>query len=220
MFKFKNMGYIIFLYLEIIIDYSLNCNIKKVFSKIESYILLRRVTRFMILRLKNVLKNLNRIEEFFISVTLLFVTLLLFINVFTRYCFGYSLKWAEELTRYLLIWVTFVGSSVCVSKQKHVGIDVLLTKCPIGMRWIIKLVIAIIGLLFSIVLTVYGWKITSSVILSKQLSPAMMLPMYLVYISIPIGGFLMVIKYFQIILAYLRNVMQKEKENSVNSIDY
>lgn len=220
MFKFLNMGYIVFSHLEIIINYSLNCNSKKVFNMIGSYILLRRITRFMFLRLKNVLKNLDRIEEFFISVTLLFVTLLLFINVFTRYCFGYSIKWAEELTRYLLIWVTFIGSSVCVRKQKHVGIDVLLTKCPIGMRWIIKLIIAIIGLLFSIVLTVYGWEITSSVILSKQLSPAMMLPMYLVYISIPIGGFLMFIKYFQIILAYLKNVMQKEKENSVSSIDY
>jgi len=172
----------------------------------------------MISRVKNVLKNLDRIEEFFISMALLFVTLLLFINVITRYSFGYSIKWAEELTRYLLIWVTFVGSSVCVRKQKHVGIDVLLTKCPTGKRWIISLIIAVIGLLFSFILTVYGWKITHSVILSKQLSPAMMLPMYLIYISIPIGGLLMSIRYFQVILAYLKDIIKKEKENSVNNI--
>jgi len=168
--------------------------------------------------LKNMLKNLDRIEDFFISMALLFVTLLLFINVITRYFFGYSIKWAEELTRYLLIWVTFIGSSVCVRKQKHVGIDILLTKCSIGMKWVVKLIIAVICLSFSFILTFYGWKITYSVILSKQLSPAMMLPMYLVYISIPIGGFLMCIRYFQIILVHLRDIIQKEKENSVNNI--
>jgi len=165
----------------------------------------------MILRLKNILKNLDRIEEFFIGMTLLFVTLLLFINVLTRYCFGYSVKWAEELTRYLIIWLTFVGGSVCVRKGKHVGIDILLTICPIVMRKIILLIIAIIGFLFSIILTFYGWKITLNVMLSGQLSTAMMIPMYLVYIVIPIGGFLMSIRYFQIVLAYLKDIMGKER---------
>jgi C4-dicarboxylate transporter, DctQ subunit len=169
----------------------------------------------MFLSVKNLSKYLDRIEEFFIGMTLLFVTLLLFINVITRYSFGYSIKWAEELTRYLLIWVTFIGSSVCVRKDKHVGIDVLLAKCPTGMRWILKLIIAIIGFLFSVILAFYGWNITYSVILSGQLSPAMMLPMYLVYISIPVGGILMGMRYFQIIFAYLKNIMQKEKETSV-----
>lgn len=165
----------------------------------------------MILRLKNVLKNLDRIEEFFISTSLLFVTLLLFVNVLTRYCFGYSMKFAEELTRYLLIWITFIGSSVCVRKQKHVGIDILLIKCPIGMKWVVKLIIEVICLLFSFILTFYGWKITSSVILSKQLSPAMMLPMYLAYISIPVGGFLMCLRYFQIVFEHLRDIIQKRE---------
>lgn len=165
----------------------------------------------MILRLKNVLKNLDRIEEFFIGMTLLFVTLLLFINVLARYCFGYSVKWAEELTRYLIIWLTFVGGSVCVRKGKHVGIDILLTICPIVMRKIIQFIIAIIGFLFSIVLVFYGWKITHNVMLSGQLSTAMMIPMYLIYISIPISGFLMCIRYFQIVLAYLKDIIGKER---------
>jgi len=165
----------------------------------------------MILRLKNVLKNLDRIEEFFIGMTLLFVTLLLFINVLTRYCFGYSVKWAEELTRYLIIWLTFVGGSVCARKGKHVGIDILLTICPDVMKKVIQFIIAIISFLFSIILIFYGWKITHNVMLSGQLSTAMMIPMYLIYIAIPIGGFLMCIRYFQIVLLYLKDIIGKER---------
>lgn len=153
---------------------------------------------FIVKGIEIFLGKLNKIEEIFISIVLLSATILLFINVITRYCFGFSFKWAEEITRYMIIWVTFIGSSVCVRKQKHVGIDALLMKCPMNISWILKLIILVIGILFSCVLTIYGWKLTGSVVASGQLSPAMMLPMYLVYIAIPVGGGLMIIRYFQV----------------------
>ncbi len=159
----------------------------------------------MILKVKNLFKNLDRIEDFFIGMTLLFVTFLIFVNVITRYFFGYSFKFAEELTSYLLIWVTFIGSSVCVRMNKHVGIDALLLKCSTKIKWILQLIILIISFLFSILLLFYGWKITYSVVVSKQLSPAMMMPMYQIYIALPIGGFLMSIRYFQNIIIHLKH---------------
>ncbi|MCJ7688687.1 MAG: TRAP transporter small permease, partial [Clostridiaceae bacterium] len=94
---------------------------------------------------------------------------------------------------------------------KHVGIDILLTVCPVAMRKVIQFIIAIIGFLFSIFLIFYGWKITHTVMLCGQLSTAMMMPMYLVYIAIPIGGFLMCVRYFQIVLVYLKDIRGKER---------
>jgi len=158
---------------------------------------------FIVRRVNIFLEKLNKIEEIFISIVLLSATLLLFINVIARYFFAFSFKWAEELTRYMIIWITFIGSSVCVRKQKHVGIDALLTKCPLNIRWVLKLIILVIGILFSCILTIYGWKLTGSVMASGQLSPAMMLPMYLAYAAIPLGGGLMIIRYFQAALDLL-----------------
>lgn len=164
--------------------------------------------------IKKILKYLYQLEEFFIGITLLFVTILIFYNVITRYFFGYSLKFAEELTIYLLIWVTFVGSSVCVKQNKHVGIDAILLKCSPRLNWILQFIILIISFSFSILLFYYGLKITNSVILSKQLSPAMMIPMYIPYLALPIGGFLMAIRYLEGIIIHQKNYNKKEEQDS------
>lgn len=157
---------------------------------------------------------LNKLEEIFLILSLLFITGLLTLNVIGRYFFGVSLKWAEELVRYTLIWLTFIGSSACVRKQKHVSIDVLLLKLQNSKRIIAEKIINMISFLFCIIITYYGINITYSLILSKQISSAMMIPMYLAYLSIPIGGGFMSLRYFFIALSgFKEKWVEKGKGN-------
>ena len=72
------------------------------------------------------LKILNKIEDVFCAVSLLLTTLILFVNVVLRYVFSASTSWAEEMIRYLMIWITFIGGSVCVRHSAHIRMDFLL----------------------------------------------------------------------------------------------
>lgn len=158
-------------------------------------------------------KILSRIEEIFISIALLAVCILLFVNVVTRYGFGYSIKWAEEFARYVIVWITFIGGSYCVREHAHVGIDVLLMKFPISTRWKMETMLALLCLVYCGSLTMIGWLLLQSVIQSGQISPTMMIPMGWAYAAIPVGGLLMGIRYIQVVVGYLQHKERYKKKD-------
>ena len=50
--------------------------------------------------------------------------------IVARYGFGRAVSWTEEVPRYLLIWVSFLGAAVCVLKREHVGFELLFDSLP------------------------------------------------------------------------------------------
>ena len=62
--------------------------------------------------LKSFCRFIERAEEFFCASAILLTTVVLFVNVVLRYGFSASTSWAEELIRYLMIWITFIGGCV------------------------------------------------------------------------------------------------------------
>ena len=59
-----------------------------------------------------------------------FSTFLLFINVVLRYVFHYGMSWAEEVTRYILLWTVFVGAGVISREGTHVSMEALFNLWP------------------------------------------------------------------------------------------
>lgn len=150
-------------------------------------------------------KILNHIEEIFVSSAILFAGMVLFINVVTRY-FGYSMKWAEEFTRYIIVWITFIGGSICVRQYAHVGIDAFISTLSNRSQEVVKFGVAIIGIIFSVVMTWLSFKMVQQAIQFNQKTAAMMIPMWIPYAGIPIGSLLMTIRYFQSAHKIFRNL--------------
>jgi TRAP-type C4-dicarboxylate transport system permease small subunit len=53
-----------------------------------------------------------------------------FTQFFTRYALNDSAAWTEEIARYLLIGVVFVGASIGVAKNNHIQVDLLYRYLP------------------------------------------------------------------------------------------
>jgi TRAP-type C4-dicarboxylate transport system permease small subunit len=76
------------------------------------------------------LNNLIRAVEGIAVFCLIAMVSMVFFNAFTRYVFNYGLNQTEELSRFLFIWLTFLGTIVAYHRKEHVTIPLLLELLP------------------------------------------------------------------------------------------
>ncbi|MEM7021625.1 MAG: TRAP transporter small permease [Pseudomonadota bacterium] len=62
-------------------------------------------------------------------------------TVVSRYVFNFVLSWSEEVPRYLLIWISFLGAAVCVDLKDHIAFDYFLKRFSGRLGSLIKMVI-------------------------------------------------------------------------------
>lgn len=138
----------------------------------------------------NVLRKIdNNIEEYIMGILLIGIASIMFIQIFAR-LFGSSLSWAEEFCRYLYIWSVFLSISYTIKKKIILKVDVLINFLPTSLRNLTEVLLHLINIAFFSFLGYYSIKTIEGVRASLQTSPAMEIPMYLVYLIIPIGFFL------------------------------
>lgn len=106
-------------------------------------------------------------------------------GVFTRYVMGDQASWSEELARFLLIWIGILGAAYASGQDMHLSIDLIKNK-PV------KLIAALIILFALGVMVVGGTRLVLLTAELGQTSPALGLPMSLIYTVVPISGLLII----------------------------
>lgn len=145
--------------------------------------------------MKHLDKYLSKFENGVNGSLMLFCVTVLFWNVCMRFFFHAASSWAEEALRYAIIWVTFFGGSQCAKTGLHVGIDILPQSLPVrSRRWLVALNM-LIAAICNMFCTYAAFKLTEMVMKTNQLSPAMQMPMWIVYLSAIIGCGLMSIRF-------------------------
>jgi C4-dicarboxylate transporter DctQ subunit len=147
--------------------------------------------------LSKINRTVENIIKPIIGSAILLITLMLCFNVITRYIFGFSLKWAEELTTYTIIWITFLGGVVCVRQGMMISMDALVTQFKGSVRRFFTVATNLVGVIFSLIITYLGIQITMEVYSTSQVSPAMMIPMYIPYAALPLGSIFMALEYLE-----------------------
>lgn len=154
-------------------------------------------------RINNVIR---KFESLTVAIGLLGITALIFLNVLLRYIFKNSFTWAEELSRYLLVWITFIGGSLAVRDNVHVNMDLLLNNINIKLKKPLIYLIYLGSSLIMVYLSYSGFKIMNDVRVSGQVSTSMeFLPIWLVYLAVPIGSILMAMNYFYLFYLNLKS---------------
>ena len=153
----------------------------------------------MIERLSNFL---NKIAEMAVMFLMSAISVIIFVQVVSRYVFNHSLYWSEEIGRYILIWITFLGASVGVKRFSHIGIDFLYNNSPDKIKKVLDFIVILLGLIFAFILLYYGYKIAYFVRFQK--SAALLMPMTIPYLSICVGGFLIFIHYLNTLINFFR----------------
>jgi len=134
---------------------------------------------------------MNRTAEVVCSVMVLSMTLVVATQVICRYLLGASLTWSEEASRYLLIWITFLGGSTAFKRGMHTGFDAVVRVLSPGARRAGRPITLLAIVTFLVIVGLKGMQL--ALFNMAQRSPAMRLPMGTVYLAIPTGCLIMLV---------------------------
>lgn len=137
--------------------------------------------------MKKILALLDKIEENFCAINLLIMLCVLTLQVVQRYAFNASNTWSEELSRYLFIWLLYIGMSYTFKERAHIQLEIAMKLWPKKIHWIIRKIGYMIVVGFSAVVVVVSTQYVANYAKQGQVSLSLGLPMWIVYLSIPLG---------------------------------
>ncbi|RVU55385.1 TRAP transporter small permease [Anaerosphaera multitolerans] len=139
----------------------------------------------------------EHIEEFILVVLLIFMTVILGIQIISRYIFNNSLSWSEELVRYLFVWSAFMGVPYCIKKGTSIKVDQFRNMMPIKIQKFLLYFDKIIMFALFLILAIFSFDVVRQTYLSGQTSAAMGVPMWTVQLSVLVGSILSLIRIVQ-----------------------
>ena len=154
---------------------------------------------------------IRKLTKIMVIVSFIIMILSVFSQVIARYVFNNSFRWSEELARFLQVWLILLCSAMCLRKESHIVADYVTHNLRYSVKRILKLYTYFFIIVYLSYLTFYGFKIVS--IISTQYSPALGLPMDIVYLAVPIGGIAMLIEALIIFLKLLGSPKEDSAEN-------
>ena len=162
------------------------------------------------------LKILDRLEENLIMTLMAAATLVIFVAVVHRYgstlpvaaiqnvLIPLNMSWAQELCIYMFVWMAKFGAAYGVRTGIHVGVDVLVNRLPPGPRNKLITFGLLCGAFFTAVIGTFGAKFVWHMAHTDQVSADMEMPVWIAYLAVPCGSYLMCFRFLQVAWAFVR----------------
>jgi TRAP-type C4-dicarboxylate transport system permease small subunit len=99
-----------------------------------------------------------RVEDWITVALFWMMTLLVFLQFFTRYVMNDSYAWTEELAVNCLIAIVFIGSAMCVRKDRHIQVDILYRFLPAKVSRVLSTLVDLVRVSFLVYITILVWK--------------------------------------------------------------
>lgn len=161
------------------------------------------------------LRFLDHLEEWIISVLIATATVIIFLAVIHRYAssvpllFPYAqpfdFSWAQELCIYMFVWMAKFGAAYGVRTGIHVGVDLVVNMLGEQSRRKVILFGLFGGALFTGIVAALGTDFVIHIYRAGQFSIDLEWPMWLIYLAIPLGSSLMCFRFLQAAWLYYRN---------------
>ncbi len=173
---------------------------------------------------------LDHLEEWLIATLMAAATLLIFVAVLHRYGMGIEtlqpylqhihLSWAQELCIYMFVWMAKFGAAYGVRTGIHVGVDVLINRLQDNTRAKFIVFGLCAGALFTAIVGTLGATFVWEIAHTEQTSADLELPMWLVYLAVPCGSYLMCFRFLQVTVNFIRTgELPKHDHSHVEGMD-
>lgn len=146
-------------------------------------------------------RSLSLLEQGLLVAALVASTASLIADITLRNTVGMALPWAAELTRYAIVWMVFVGAAVAAREGSHITIDIVGEALPLRLGKAVGIAAMLISAAACALFAVIAGKLVMQMLMFRQLSPSLEIPMWTVYLAIPVGFLLMAVRFLQAAVA-------------------
>ena len=114
-----------------------------------------------------------------------YMAVVVLLQVLGRYVFNYSIDWSTETATFAQIWMVLLAAGIAMRRNLHVGVDVLVEALPRQLQRLFLIITLILCLWFLWVAIQGSFQLIKVGFI--QTSPALSIPMWLPYLSLPVG---------------------------------
>ena len=115
---------------------------------------------------------------------------IVFANVSLRFLTNFSITWSEEVARYLMIWMTFIGAGLALRFGAHVAIANFQEMLPTSAQRLMRGAVALLLFVFCLIMVWMGYDYMSR--MRFQVTPATRVSFSYIYAAMPIGFVLLI----------------------------
>ena len=155
---------------------------------------------------------LRRGLEYLCAGLLFLIVIIVFSNVIGRYFLHVPIRWSDEVSLFLFLWLAYLGALAALMTGRHNSFSGLIDMFPAKLRLAAKTLSDLIVLGILGVLVWFGAQLVN--LLQFQRSPAIDLPLYFVYAALPLSSFLMALVVAYQIVARLRGGPELGQEDA------
>ncbi|AQQ52413.1 TRAP transporter small permease [Planococcus lenghuensis] len=134
---------------------------------------------------------MNIVIKYVLVILMAILVVAVFMQVIFRFVIEQPLAWTEELARYCLIWITFLGAAFAMATNSHIGVEFFVKLLTVPIRRIVYLLAVAASLAFFLLLVLEGYELAAGAM--SQESPVLRIPMGIIYSVIPLSGCILII---------------------------
>ena len=158
-------------------------------------------------REKAMRKLWDNLEEYLILALLPLMTLVVLAATLARYSGWFFMFWGEELARYLMVYLGYLGIALAMKRRVHIGVTAFTDKIR-GRRGKRALLLfqTLVLLLFCGVISAFLFSIIQRQHSIGQTSPALEIPIWIPYAAVPLGMILLAARACQVFVEQWRKL--------------
>lgn len=155
------------------------------------------------------MKIIDKIEEIAVVLCLSIMTVLTFSNVIARYVFSASFSFSEEITTYLFVLLSLLGTAIAAKRKAHLGLTIITDRVSEKKAKVLTIIGYILASVFTGAIVYYGILMVISQFTLGQKTAGMQWPEWIFGSFVPIGAAFALFRFLQLLI----ETVKEGKEN-------
>lgn len=137
---------------------------------------------------------LIKVVNFLIGFMIAGMVIIVFSNVISRYFLNASIAWSEEISRWMFIWLVFLGAIMAYVNNEHLGLDIIIKLFPKKITQLLIILADVLVLIVTAIMLKGGIDMTADSFASGWVSSAVPIKYGYVYLAVPLSMAILLIE--------------------------
>lgn len=134
------------------------------------------------------MKFIEKFEKFVACASVSVMAILVFVNVIARFIFNSPLAVADEMSCYLFILMSFMGTAIAARRKAHLGLTIVTDKLSPSAARKVQVLMYLIAAVFCLLIVIFGIEMVMSQYTLGQETATMQWPEWIYGLFVPVGA--------------------------------